>query len=79
MNGSSDVLTTVREVKLALGGNTAVAILTGSKPSAAGNWGGPKCPQFPSKTFVVMNEALAAIGKSAPASLWGMKIPEDAA
>lgn len=64
----------------ALGGNVAVAELTGSKPKAVWNWRGFET--FPSNTYVAMTAALLAKGKSAPASLWGMKAasePERAA
>jgi hypothetical protein len=72
------ILTTTREVAAALGGTKAVANLTGRKYSAAANWVQDKNPQFPANTFVALNAALAKIGKSAPPSLWGMKMPEDA-
>ncbi len=79
MNERANILNTTREVAAALGGTKAVANLTGRKYSAAANWVQDRSPQFPANTYVVMSDALAAIGKSAPASLWGMKIPEDAA
>ena len=79
MTKETRTLTTTREVVAALGGTKAVANLTGRKYSAAANWVQDKNPQFPANTFVVLNAALAAIGKSAPPSLWGMKIPEDVA
>lgn len=72
-------LTTTRAVVTALGGTKAVAGLTGSKYSAVSNWLLESNGQFPANTYVVINAALAAIGKSAPVSLWGMKIPERAA
>jgi hypothetical protein len=58
-----------------LGGNGPVAELTLSKPNAVSNWRGFKT--FPSNTFVAMTEALRARGKTAPASLWGMKMPAE--
>ena len=69
-------LSTTSEVMDALGGNAAVAELTGSKTKAVWNWRG--FDTFPSNTYVAMTEALLAKGKSAPASLWGMKMPSDA-
>lgn len=69
-------LSTTSEVMDALGGNVAVAEITGSKPKAVWNW--RKSETFPSKTYVAMSEALLAKGKSAPAALWGMKTPSDA-
>ncbi len=79
MSKAPATLTTTREIMAALGGTQAVANLTGRKYSAASNWLLESKGQFPPNTFVVMNAALASIGKSAPASLWGMKIPETAA
>jgi hypothetical protein len=78
MSKEPRTLTTTREVMAALGGIKAVASLTGRKYSAVSMWTVGSDPQFPSNSFVVMNAALAAIGKSAPPSLWGMKIPETA-
>jgi len=66
-----ETLSTTSEVMDALGGNQAVAELTGSKPKAVWNWRGFET--FPSNTYVAMTEALLAKGKTAPASLWGMK------
>jgi hypothetical protein len=77
MHKGSSILTTTREVTAALGGIKAVASLTGRKYSAAGNWVQDSKAQFPANTYVVLNAALAAIGKSAPPSLWGMKLPEE--
>lgn len=77
MSKSPTILTTTREVTAALGGIKAVANLTGRKYSAAGNWVQDRNPQFPANTYVVLNAALASIGKSAPPSLWGMKLPEE--
>ena len=66
-------LTTTSEVMDALGGNTVVAELTGSKIKAVWNWRGFET--FPSNTYVAMTNALLAKGKTAPDSLWGMKLP----
>lgn len=63
-------LTTTSDVIEALGGVSEVARITGAKYPAAYNW--TKFVVFPAKTYVVMQEALAALGCSAPASLWGM-------
>lgn len=70
-------LSTTSDVLDALGGNAAVADLTGSKAKAVWNW--RKFETFPSNTYVAMKQALLAKGKTAPASLWGMKQPERAA
>lgn len=64
-------LLTTAEVMDALGGTGAVAVLTGSKPSAASNWRG--FDTFPANTYVAMKAALEARGLTAPDSLWGMK------
>lgn len=63
------------EVMDALGGNIAIAELTGSKPKAVWNW--RKFKTFPSNTYVAMSEALREKGKTAPASLWGMRSPSE--
>jgi hypothetical protein len=78
MRSEPIILTTTREVVTALGGTKAVAGLTGRKYSAASNWLLESKGQFPPNTYVAMTSALALMGKSAPASLWGMKTPEDA-
>jgi hypothetical protein len=54
----------------ALGGTAAVGRLTERRDTAVSNWRSSDC--FPSNTYLVMKGALAAIGKSAPDSLWGM-------
>lgn len=64
-------LSTTTEVMDELGGNVAVAELTGSNPKAVWNWRASQT--FPSNTYVAMTEALLAKGKTAPASLWSMK------
>lgn len=66
-------LTTTSEVMDALGGNQTVCLLTGSKPSAVSNWRNQQT--FPASTYVAMVSALREIGKDAPPSLWGMKLP----
>jgi len=73
---SLEVLETVDAVMAALGGNQPVAGLTSSKPSAVSMW--RKAKSFPSNTHLVMTEALERQGKTAPASLWGMKVRESA-
>lgn len=65
-----ETLSTTVDVIEALGGTSVVAELTGRTYPAAFNW--RRFDKFPANTFVVMNRALAAKGKSAPASLWGM-------
>lgn len=74
MRPMTDFLTTTSDVIEALGGNPAVAELTGSTPKAVWNWRGFET--FPANTYVAMTQALRTKGKSAPASLWGMKLPE---
>lgn len=70
-----ELLTTLDVIE-ALGGNQTVADLTGSTNKAVWNWRGFET--FPSNTYVALNDALTAIGKTAPASLWGMKVPAEA-
>ncbi len=71
-----DELRTTAEVIDALGGNQPVANLTSSTNKAVSNWRG--FPTFPSNTYLAIIEALRARGKTAPASLWGMKTPAEA-
>ncbi len=66
-------LETVDAVFTALGGNRGVEVLTGSKPSTLSMWRAAE--SFPSNTYVVLTEALRAIGKTAPDSLWKMRAP----
>jgi hypothetical protein len=70
-----EILETTAQVIETLGGNGPVAELTLSKPNAVSNWRNFKT--FPSNTFVAMTAALRARGKTAPASLWGMKLPAE--
>lgn len=65
------ILTNVREVVEALGGIHAVARLTSVDPHTVSAWQ-TRLGVFPSKTFVVLNDALAEIAMSAPAHLWQM-------
>lgn len=68
-------LSTTSDVLDELGGNGPVSELTSSTPKAVSNWRGFET--FPSNTYVAMTEALRARGKTAPASLWGMKQPAE--
>ena len=67
-------LETIDDVFIALGGASGMQTLTGSKPTTVSMW---KENGFPSNTYILMTEALRAIGKIAPASLWGMKQPAE--
>ena len=51
-------------------GISEIARLTGRKYSAAHNWKG--FGKFPADTFLVLQEALARIDCTAPATLWSM-------
>lgn len=68
-------LETIAAVFDALGGNGGLEALTGSKTSTVSMW--KAAERFPSNTFIVITDALHAIGKTAPASLWGMKTPAE--
>lgn len=68
-------LLTTSDVMDALGGNKIVAELTCSKPTAVSNW--RSFATFPANTYLALTEALLAKGKTAPASLWGMKMPAE--
>lgn len=67
-----ETLSTASEVMDELGGNAMVAELTGSKPKAVWNW--RKSGAFPSNTYLALISALQQRGKTAPASLWGMRV-----
>ena len=71
-------LQTVAEVVEALGGNRAVAELTGKESdSAVANW--KKRGSFPAKTYLILKPELEARNITAPDSLWGMAQAEEAA
>ncbi len=66
-----DKLATTSAVIKALGGNQAVGeLIGGGSPQQISNWN--RQPQFPAHTYVVMTDALAKLGLTAPASLWKM-------
>lgn len=65
-----DELTTADDVIDALGGTSATGRLTGKSPKAVSNW--RKRASLPSDTYLIMSRELAALGKAAPASLWGI-------
>lgn len=71
------MLETVDDVIAVLGKNSGVQALTGDNPSTVSMW--RKAGKFPANTYVVLTDALLAIGKTAPDSLWGMKVPAEAA
>lgn len=68
-------LDTAAQVLDALGGNKGVEALTASSQTRVANWRAAGC--FPSNTYVAMIDALAAVGKSAPAHLWRMREPAE--
>lgn len=69
-------LRTAHEVVETLGGPAATGKLTGVSPQAAWNW--KQTNKLPTDTFLVIRAALETKGATAPASLWGMKEPEQA-
>lgn len=68
-------LTTASRVIDALSGTTAVARLTGRKPQHVTNW--RSTGRLPAETFLILSRALAKHGYCAPASLWGIREPDD--
>lgn len=72
---SLEILETADAVMEALGGNQPVAALTASKSSAVSMW--RKAKSFPTNQYLIMTAALREKGKTAPASLWGMKSPAE--
>ena len=63
-------LRSTSEVMDVLGGNGAVAEMTGRTAKAVSNW--RKFSSFPSNTFVILKSALALKGQIAPDALWSM-------
>ena len=55
----------------ALGGNAAVAALTGRWPGAVSNW--RSLEHFPANTYVIMGKALEKLELEAPDWLWDME------
>lgn len=72
---STHELIEFEQVMDALGGNGPVGDLTGAKASTVSMW--RKSQSFPTNTYLLMTEALRARGFQAPASLWGMKQPDE--
>ena len=70
-------LNTAGQVIDELGGTTATATLTGKRAQNVSNW--RASGRLPPDTFLVMQDALSARGKRAPAALWGIREPERAA
>ena len=68
---SKRAFTSTNQVLEALGGNAAVAALTGRWPGAVSNW--RSLEHFPANTYVIMRDALLALGHEAPPDwLWDM-------
>ena len=61
-------LNTAKAVVEALGGPTKVGRMTGRTPQQVWNW--KRANRFPGRTYLMMTEALAALGCTAPAHLW---------
>jgi hypothetical protein len=72
-----ETLNSAAEVFNELGGNAGLEELTGSKPSTVSMW--KKAGNFPTNTYLIMTQALRERGKTAPASLWGMKAKKEPA
>lgn len=64
-------LATTSVIITALGGNGAVARLTGSTAKAVSNW--KALGAFPWRTQLTITSALNERGYSAPPELWGIK------
>lgn len=65
-------LPTVGAVINALGGTKSVAELTQNTDPAVSNW--RKAGQFPANTYLIIRGELEKLNKSAPDSLWAMKM-----
>lgn len=62
------------EIIDALGGNIAVGRLTSSSAKAVSNW--RAFDRLPPNTYLLVKEALAALGHTAPDHLWSMRLPQ---
>lgn len=67
-----NTLRTTDEVIDALGGNGAVSALTARGATAVSNWRSKARGKFPPETYLVIQQALAEKGLSAPPALWSM-------
>jgi hypothetical protein len=74
---SSEMLETFSEVWDALGEHQGIAGLTGAKASTVSMW--KSAGSFPANTYIILTDALRAIGKTAPDSFWRMKVPAEGA
>lgn len=72
--GRGRELTNARDIIAAMGGNQAVATLTGRTMQSVSNW---KSDGLPSKTFLIMTEVLAKRGYRASPKLWGIDPVEE--
>lgn len=70
-------LDTVDDVITKLGGPTEVGRLTGKTPQAVWNWG-PRGRMAPD-VFLIMSAELERRGFTAPAELWSINTPAEAA
>lgn len=70
-------LTSAAAVIDELGGNQVVGELTQRKAKTVWYW--RDTGTFPANTYLTITAALREKGKTAPANLWSMKIPEGTA
>jgi hypothetical protein len=68
------MIETVDEVIKALGGTAAAASLAGVRPPAVSNWS--KRGRISQDKFMIVRDALAAMGKEAAPSVFGFKEAE---
>lgn len=64
-------LETANDVIDALGGTAATARLTGRKDQHVSNW--RAAGRLPADTFLILQDELRKIGKSANSMVWGIK------
>jgi hypothetical protein len=65
-----DELISARDIIAIMGGNQAVAALTGRKTQHVTNW--KTDGRLPADTYLILTEALAAKGYQASPKLWGI-------
>lgn len=72
MSNAGEPFATTDAVIDFLGGNGPVGELVGAKPKAVSNWRNAARGRFPAETFLALQRALAARGRTASPGLWGM-------
>lgn len=68
------ILHSASEIVAKLGGNAAVARMTGRTPQQIWNW--KNSGRLPPDTYVILLDALTVFACTADPSIWGMTVPQ---